>query len=49
MNRARLTREIACGVLCALCLTVMLPIGILLMLLFSIIDGIARLCRRRLA
>jgi hypothetical protein len=42
MSRSRLAKEITCGVLCALTLAVAVPIGIVLILLFSAIDAIAR-------
>ena len=44
MTRSRAAREIVCGIFCALALAVVVPFGIVLLLLFSVIDGVARLC-----
>jgi hypothetical protein len=49
MTRARMSREIACGIVCALALSVMVPLGIVMMLGLAAIDALARLlgARRR--
>lgn len=43
MKRARAVPDIACALISALLLVFFVPLGIVLMLLFSLLDGMVRL------